>query len=637
MKASTMTHKTFVRSMLLFLAACLGATATRANVSRGVNLADMRLWSIVVSEDAIPSEQYAAQELREHFALCTGVDLRILPGPEQSALHIFVGPDATAHIPGFADRDFGLEDFRILIRDGVIAIAGGRARGTLYGVYTFLEDYLGVRFLTRDHTHAPPVGGWRVVGPVDRTFHPALAYRFANYGESVANPLFAARLRCNGVSRHFVARNTNFGAETDDPRIGGDPGTVLINHSFHGLLPAARYGANHPEYYALIDGKRNIDGQPCLTNPDVKSITTKAVLDHLAVRPRQAVVNVCQNDGNGNQCRCEPCTALNEREQTPMGSLLPLVNAVADVVAKKHPGIDVGTLAYNHTQKPPRTIRPRPNVRIQLCSVRARFNEPISDPTSTQNAGFRKALEGWKNICSNIGIWNYNLNHHHYLQPNPNMRVVEPNIRFFVANNVRSVFMQSPGGLATEFSDLKNYVTSRLLWDPNDSGRRLRDEFLRLHYRKAAPPIRRYLELLHDNADVKTKGRGYVHFAGPARNFGIDEPMVLAGLDLFAEAVTLADDVVVRARVEKASIAVYCAAVSDVVTWAGREQKMDFRNDKRPDGPLPPLVVNARPHFRMLVELSRTHGVTLWGEGGPFDKMVAMFRRIYGLAEGEGF
>ena len=74
--------------------------------------------------------------------------------------------------------------------------------------------------------------------------------------------------------------------------------------------------------------------------------------------------------------------------------------------------------------------------------------------------------------------------------------------------------------------------------------------------------------------------------------------MVKAGLEAFAEAVELADNDVVRTRVEKASIAAYCAAVSDLVTWAGREQKMDFRNDKRPKGPLPTFVIEARPHMR---------------------------------------
>src|SRR3989339_571938 len=106
------------------------------------------------------------------------------------------------------------------------------------------------------------------------------------------------------------------------------------------------------------------------------------------------------------------------------------------------------------------------------------------------------------------------------------MRVVEPNIRYFVAHNVRGVFMQSPPGMSSELSDLKNYVTSRLLWDPNQSGVELRNEFLRLHYGKAAPPILRYLNLLHDKAEAVT--RNYMHFAGYRENFGLDDEFVEA-------------------------------------------------------------------------------------------------------------
>ena len=50
---------------------------------------------------------------------------------------------------------------------------------------------------------------------------------------------------------------------------------------------------------------------------------------------------------------------LDEREGGPMGSVLTFVNAVADEVAKHHPDVKVGTLAYQRTRKPPKLLRPR--------------------------------------------------------------------------------------------------------------------------------------------------------------------------------------------------------------------------------------------------------------------------------------
>ena len=581
----------------------------QAQTRRGVNLAAMQTWDIVVAEDAIPSEKYAAEEFQELFRQASSLKLQIVRKIDRPDRHIFIGPSLAMRSSnvGFGIEDFRDEDLRIIVRGGNIAIAGGRPRGTLYGVYTFLEDYLGVRFLTHDHTHVPKVGDSRIVGPVDRSYRPPLDYRNASYGENLAFPKIAARLRNN--------------ASTDDPKFGGRTPIININHSFYRQVPGS-WGS-----------------QPCLSDPKVLDMVIKAVKKELETRPDAKNVQVAQNDGSDNYCRCEKCAAIDEREESHMGSLLTFVNAVADEIVKTHPNVKIGTLAYNYSQKPPKTVRPRPNVQIQLCSVRCRPTRPINDPTCAQNEGFRRALAGWSRICNDIGIWNYNLNHHHYLIPNPNMRVVEPNIRFFVANHVRRVFMQSPHGTSTEFSDLKNYVTSRLLWNPNLSGRQLRNEFLRLHYGKAAGPIGDYLTLLHNKAQAVTKS--YMHFAGRTDNFGIDDEVIQAGLTAFETAWELVgDDPVLRARVEKASIAVHCAAASQAMYW-GEDHGYSARPGKgpKPTEKIPAeLARRTRRSTRRLFELCDKYSVNWWGGGGDVNKIPSMrahFKRIYGLKSDE--
>ena len=59
--------------------------------------------------------------------------------------------------------------------------------------------------------------------------------------------------------------------------------------------------------------------------------------------------------------------------------------------------------------------------------------------------------------------------------------VIEPNIRYFVSNGAKGIFMQAAGNsTGAELSDLRNYVMANLLWDPSRSGRQLADEFLDL-------------------------------------------------------------------------------------------------------------------------------------------------------------
>ena len=228
--------------------------------------------------------------------------------------------------------------------------------------------------------------------------------------------------------------------------------------------------------------------EPCLTNPDVLKIVTEAVLDEIARHPNAANVSVSQNDNN-KYCQCPECTAIDQREGTPMGSLLTFVNAVADTVAQKHPDVKVGTLSYWYSRKPPKTIKPRPNVQIQLCSIECCVLHPINDPNCPKNVEFCRDMNEWGKICDQIYIWNYNTNFSNYVLPLPNLRVIAPNVRYFVANHAKGAFMQAAGNAnGAELSELRAYLMSQLLWDPSRDGERILDEFIDLHYGRAAGP-----------------------------------------------------------------------------------------------------------------------------------------------------
>jgi hypothetical protein len=604
----------YVVTMIISLNALILSSAY-ASVPQGVNLANLFGWDIITAQDAQPSEVYAAEEFQNFFAQSSGIRLPIVKQADAANVgqhHIFIGssPSMRTSNVGFSTDDFGREDFRIVVRDDNIAIAGSTqspARGTLYGVYTFLEDYIGVRFLTVDHTYVPAIGTWRVVGPIDRFYHPSLRFRWSYYGETNRNPAFAARIRVNTVS--------------DDPKLGGKTGLNLISHSLFYYVPAQKYGKEHPEYFALVDGERKLQmggGGPelCLTNPDVLRIVINEVLDALEKHPNMENISVSQND-NDKYCRCPQCAAIDEREGTPMGSLLTFVNAVADEVGKKYPNVMVGTLSYWYSRKPPKTIKPRPNVQIQLCSIECCMLHPINDPNCEKNVQFCRDLADWGKICKNISIWNYNTNFSNYLLPCPNLWVIEPNIRYFVANHAIGIFMQAAGNaLGAELSDLRNYVIANLLWDPTRSGQKLIDEFLDLHYGRAAGPIRRFINLTHEHALASGL---HPNCFGRAKDYAIDESIAQAGLDDFAEALELAENDAILARVEKASICAYRAALEPI--W--------YIKDK-PDVD-PALAERMQPLVKRFVELCEKYGVTNASENSKIGTETERLKRIVGL------
>jgi len=599
--------------LMVLLIACQVAAAHPV----GVDLHAMQDWNLVVDAAATPSETYAADEFRRYFHEATQAWLPIVHRVEGSKRHVFIGAGEAmrASEVGFGVAGFGDEDLRIIVRDENIAIAGGRPRGTLYGVYTFLEDYLGIRFLTYDHTHVPGLAGSHVVGPVDRTYHPPLAFRWSYYGENFAHPAFATKLRVNTI--------------TGDEKLGGKTGRRLISHSFGRQIPSAKYGKEHPEYYCEIDGKRRAhvgndfrDNQPCLTNPDVLKIVTANALAALRADPTAENISISQND-NDKYCRCARCAAIDAREGTPMGSLLTFVNAAAAEIEKEFPHVKVGTLSYWYTRQPPRTIKPRHNVQIQLCSIECCIIHPINDPNCPLNVRFCADMKRWGEISDDIAIWNYNTNFSNYLLPCPNLRVIEPNVRYFVAHQAKGIFMQAAGNAqGAELSDLRNYLISNLLWDPTRSGKKLIDEFVTLHYSQAGPPIRRFIKLVHDTAEASGLHKNCF---GSARKYGISASLAQSGLDAFAKAMALADNGVVRRRVAKASVCAYRAAIEPV--WRlGSPADLDANLKKR-----------MRPLVRKFFDLCHEYGVTRVSEQRSVADARERLGKRFGLADGEPF
>ncbi len=510
---------------------------------------EMRDWDIVVDSEAIPSEKYAAQEFQRFFEQAVGFLLPIHNTNGGASNHVYVGNSAALAESGvMADvSELGEEGLHVIIRKNLLAIVGGRPRGTLYGVYQFLEDELGVWFLTHDHTHVPDSSKARIPCR-EYVYKPPFSFRWSYYAENSKRPDFAARLRVNTV--------------TTDEKLGGKTGQNLISHSFHKLVPFSKYGKDHPEYYALVDGKRDTNTawsgpQLCVTNPEVVKVAAENAIRFLNEH-QFSNISVSQADTD-KYCRCDRCQEANVREGSPMGSQLAFVNAVAELVEKAHPNVKVGTLSYWYTRKPPKTIRPRRNVQIQLCSIECCTLHPIDDPSCPRNTEFCRDVNEWGKICGDVWIWNYNTNFTAYDLPFPNLRSIGPNVRYFLRNNAKGVFMQANGnGTSGELSDLRNYVISRLLWNPSLDDQKLIVEFVKLHYKSAAQPILDYIEMLHDNAEESG-----VHpncFPKP-EEVGLRPEIARKALDFFNRALELAGDEAVRARVEKASICAYRAMI----------------------------------------------------------------------------
>ena len=112
-------------------------------------------YKIVIAQDAGQSEQFAAAELAKYLKQISGADFQITPPSDDSAKQIIIGFDASSKYIKFKLPPIGDEDFMIFNQSDRIFILGGKKRGTLYGVYTFLEEILDCRWYTSKVTVIP--------------------------------------------------------------------------------------------------------------------------------------------------------------------------------------------------------------------------------------------------------------------------------------------------------------------------------------------------------------------------------------------------------------------------------------------------------------------------------------------------
>ena len=538
-----------MRISVLILAIVLAATTA---VGQGtITPSVMNGWKIVCDSAASESELYAATEFQRLFKEMTGALLPLTEIASAGAGAVFIGPDAVARSGQPGDgRALGEETLRIRVEPKALCIDGGRPRGTLYGVYEFFEEMCGARFLTFDHTWFPPDAAARKIPCGVRVVNPTFAFRWSYYGESSRYPEFAARLRVNTVS--------------DDPKLGGRTGFRLVSHNVAYLVPPAKFGKEHPEYYALVGGQRKLEeggGGPqlCMSNPELVGVMVDAVLEEIKKNPTARNINIAQMDNEG-YCTCANCAAIDAREESHAGATLAFVNAVAERVEKTNPDILVSTYAYLYTRKPPKTIQPRRNVMIQLCSIECCDFHAIDDASCPLNRAFCADMAGWKQIANNVFIWHYNTNFKGYVLPFPNLRSIGKSVSYFAKNNGKGVFMQAAGnGFSTELSDLRNYVMARCLWKPGRDSWKETEEFCRLHYAESAGPIIAYLKYYHDMVD---KSGAHPTCFPTESSLCIGPESARRIMAYFQEALALARSDAVRERVEKASLCAFRAAVS---------------------------------------------------------------------------
>ena len=461
-------------------------------------------YTIIRPENSTDANMKATSELRSYIQKISGVQIPVKTDSEPvGEYEILVGYTNRSAEGQFDTAKLGDEGFVIETVGKKLFIAGSGVRGALYGVYTFLEDYLGCRFYASDYEKIPSrdVLG---VQPIERDEQiPVFEYRDIDFVVSRAND-FQPKLKANGVYNYTSAE---FGGKIE--YVGG------FVHTLEQWIPQETY----PQYYGVNeDGTRQSGwgAQPCLSNPEVLEFVKEKVRSLLKDRPDAKIISISQPDNSTMQkpCMCANCKKIYEEEGAYSGAMIRFVNAVAAEFAADYPNLKFDTLAYHHTRSVCKTP-PADNVVIRFCTIECCFSHPLGTCRDVYAmAGSEKTISediaDWAKVSDKLYVWDYTTNYTESVTFFPNWGVLLQNAQFFANNSVIGVYEEGNFFSDTcDFPELRSYIMAKILWNPYMSEEEYWgyiDDFLKGYYGKGWKYIREYIDLAQKFVEDKHFG-----------------------------------------------------------------------------------------------------------------------------------
>ena len=494
--------------------------------------------SVVVDAGAGVSDSFAATELSSFLGQVTGGSFPVRNSIQAGGPNLLVGPAAAQLAdPGFTTAGLGEEGIVIRRAGNHMILAGAGTRGTLYAVYTFLEDQVGVHWWEPNAMTVPVIPTLDATA-LDLTYVPPFEYRETNQGIHQPGD-WSARNKFNGTVHELT------------PQHGGRKYRyVSINkhfvHTYWTYLPPEDYFAVHPEWFALFGGVRDTRGLDVL-NMDMRQEFKANVRSFLLANPQTTLVDISAIDG-GVTSQDAASQAVIAAEGSPAGLMLQFVNWIAAELETEFPSVTFGALAYQDTFEAPSITVPRSNVIVRLTNIHSFFSAPMSDP---QNSFFQAEMASWRAICQTLYIWDYPNEFCNPQYAHPNLRLLGPNIQFFANQGADGVYEEGVPLTSIDYPELRNWVTGQLLWDPGRDNQELIDTFANGYYGPAGPHILAAIDAMED---VREPNSGYVGPCWPVNDAAYLEfsPVTAAwGHLLLAEAAVI-NDLTLLPRVQTA-------------------------------------------------------------------------------------
>lgn len=399
--------------------------------------------------------------------------------------------------------------------------AHNNKRGTFYAVNTFLEDVCGVR--------------WFMPGPMGEDILKMLSIKVPDDLDRTE----AASIDFRIMRRSEQWRQNN---KVNNSRVLSNWG----GHTWRLLVPPKKYFKDHPEYFAMINGKRTVgtEGDPllCTANPDVLRISIQSVRDAFdggcdmfqLGQPDNYGGKIDKYGKGGPACQCEECMAIGDQSQAGLGRRVYKFHCdIAREVKKSHPDKILQFLIYGPSRIIPDDFEGfDDNIIIDLC-----------DPNEERLTRWTK-----HGVKSTVYVYNWTTYYGMGYGPKSSIKQIIDEMDRYRRYNVQGIFWCG-GSNNWGLEGVQYWLAAKMQWNLNADPYKLLDDYFSRFYRNSEKPMRAFFDLLDDRQNNHSPET----LKDPSLMYLSRFPQeVLNKMDVFlAEAKKLAaDDEVVQKRIE---------------------------------------------------------------------------------------
>ena len=488
--------------------------------------------AIVLARNPSKAAEAGARELQSWIEKVSGATLPVLTEREtidrKSRCEIFIGQTNAVTAQGVTTEGLGPEGIRIKTVGKNLFILGvdrqslpnggeQALNGTFYAVMTFVEDYLGVRWLWPGELGTVvPQEKTITVPKIDYSFTPRMKmrrYRNTNVWSGVHNRKLSGGVetpdpegigaRMHGQAalwliRHKLSATINPIRPFDAPRLQDLPpapgGSVFLQYGHAFKKWYETYGEAHPEWFALQpDGSRKQPGNPgrarfCLSNEELIEEIVRQGRKSLDENPRITNVNLCPNDGGSAVfCVCERCKALDVPGTDLTARYMWFFNRIAEGIAETHPDRYVCSYAYSRYKMPQPDLKMYHNVILGMVM--------FGSKSWLCDAGRAQSRAQWQSWTGKVK--------HRFLRPNISSmggglpllypHRMDQDLKWVAQEDIVGFDFANVGHhWANEGLDY--YVLAKLIWNPEADVDEIIDDYCRSGFGKAAPTVKRYFQ-----------------------------------------------------------------------------------------------------------------------------------------------